>query len=66
MSNVSHNETMVSWKNFLEKLIDDFKDKGYIFNHIAEMHIITIANKKMTLGERRSHESPWTLRYPGA
>ena len=22
--------------------------------------------KKMALGERRSRESPWTLRYPGS
>ena len=36
---------MISWKKFLEKLIDAFKDKGYNFNHIAEMHIITKANK---------------------
>ena len=36
---------MIPWKKILEKVIDDFKDKGYIFNHIAEMHIITIAHK---------------------
>ena len=45
MSNVSDNETMISWKLFLEKVIDDFKDKGYTFNHIAGMHNITITNK---------------------
>ena len=44
MSNVSDNETMISWKNFLMKVIVDFKDKGYNFSHIAEMPIITIAN----------------------
>ena len=27
------------------KMIDDFEDKGDTSNHIAEMHIITIANK---------------------
>ena len=26
------------------KVIDDFKDKGYTFNHIAEVPIMTIAN----------------------
>ena len=26
-------------------MIDDFKDEGYTFNHIAKMHIITIAKK---------------------
>ena len=41
MSNVSDNKTRISWKNFLEKIIGDFKDKGYTFSHIAETHIIT-------------------------
>ena len=36
---------MISRKNFLMKVIDDFKDKRYTFNLIAEMHIITIAIK---------------------
>ena len=46
MSNVSAKKTMISWKNFLMNVIDDFKDKDYTFSHIAEMHIITIANKR--------------------
>ena len=45
MSKLSGNKTMISWKNFLGKVIDDFKDKGYTINHIAGMHIITKANK---------------------
>ena len=44
-SKLSDNKTKIPWKNFLAKMIDDFKDKGYTFNHIAEMHIITIAKK---------------------
>ena len=36
---------MISWPNFSEKVIDDFKNNGYTFNQIAEMKIITIANK---------------------
>ena len=36
---------MISWSTFLEKVIDDFKNNGYTFNHIAELNIITIANK---------------------
>ena len=44
-SKLYDNQTMIPWKNFLMKLIDHFKDKRYTFNHIAEMHIITIANK---------------------
>ena len=45
MSDVSDNKTMISRKKFLAKVIDDFKNKGYTFNLIAEMHIITKANK---------------------
>ena len=36
---------MITWKNFLENVIDDFKYEGYTSNHIAELHIITTANK---------------------
>ena len=44
MSILSDNRTMISWKIFLEKVIEDFEDKGYNSNQIAEMHIKTIAN----------------------
>ena len=44
-SKLSDNKTLITWKNFLEKVIDDFKDKGYNFNQIAEMQIMTTANK---------------------
>ena len=36
---------MCFWNNFSDKLINDFKGKGYTFNHIAETNILTIANK---------------------
>ena len=36
---------MISWSTFLEKVIDDFEIKGYTFDHIAEMQIVTMANK---------------------
>ena len=36
---------MISWRNYLENVIDDFKNKGYKFNHIEEMNNITISNK---------------------
>ena len=29
----------------MEKVIDDFKNKGYNFNHIEEMNIMTVSNK---------------------
>ena len=32
---------MCCWYKFLENGIIDFKDKRYIFNHIAEMNKIT-------------------------
>ena len=44
-SKLIDNKTMISWSNFLEKMKDDFKDKGYTFNHIAELNNLTIANK---------------------
>ena len=44
-SKLFDNKRMNPWKNFLKKVIDDFKDKGYNFNHIAEMHVTTTANK---------------------
>ena len=42
---LSDKKAMIPWKIFLEKVNDAFKYKGYNFNHIAEMHIITIANE---------------------
>ena len=42
---LSDNKTMCYWQNFLEKANNDLKNKGYTFNHIAEMNIIAIANK---------------------
>ena len=44
-SKLSDNKTMISWKNFLMKVIDDFVEKDYNFSHKAEKHIITIAHK---------------------
>ena len=36
---------MHCWEKFIENVIKDFKQKGYRFNHIAEINIITIADK---------------------
>ena len=44
-SNFFDNKTIISWQNFLENVFDDFKNKGYNFNHFEEMNLITIANK---------------------
>ena len=48
MFKLSDNKTMIPEKNFLEKVIDHFKNKGYNFNHVAAMHNITIAKKMDT------------------
>ena len=36
---------MCYWHKFLQNVVRDFKDKGYNFNHIAEMNIKTIVKK---------------------
>ena len=36
---------MISLSSFLDQVFSDFKDNGNNFNHIAEMNILTIANK---------------------
>ena len=38
-------KTMYSSQKFLENAFKAFNNKGYVFKHIAELHIITIANK---------------------
>ena len=45
-SKLPDNKTLITWKSWLEEVFDGLKNKGYTFNHIAQMHIITIANKK--------------------
>ena len=56
---------MISWKNFMENVIDDFKDKGYTFAYIAEKHIITTVNKKDMLYDfylkHNMHAIEWKL-----
>ena len=46
MSELYSIKTMCFWYRFLEQVIKDFKDEGYIFNHIAEINIITTVNKR--------------------
>ena len=45
MSKLSDYKAVCFWRNFPEKVINDFKNKGYNFNHNTEMNIITIAKK---------------------
>ena len=44
-SKLSDSKTMCSWQKILVKMIDGFKNKGYNFNHIAQIKIITMADK---------------------
>ena len=44
-SNLFSNKTMISWKKYLENVIDDFGKKGYKFNTIEKLKIITKSNK---------------------
>ena len=43
---LTKNKTMVLWKNFVENLINNFKNIGYDFSHISQMNIIIVCNKK--------------------
>ena len=44
-SNLFDIKTMISWKNYLENVIDVFGKRGYKFNHIEELNVITISKK---------------------
>ena len=44
-SKLADNKTRCSWYKVLQNVSNDFKIKGYNFNHIAEMNAITIAKK---------------------
>ena len=44
-SKLSDNKTMCFWYKYSENVLIDVKNKGYNFNHIAGMNIITISNK---------------------
>ena len=64
-SKLSDKKTLIPWKSRLEEVIDDLKNKGYTFNQIAEMHIITIANKLVMSYvfyiEHNMHAVEWKL-----
>ena len=44
-SNLFNNKTMMSWKKYLENVIDNFKNERYDFNPIKEKSIISKSNK---------------------
>ena len=39
-------KTSISWSNYLREVIDNIKEEGCHFNHIAEIDIITLAHKR--------------------
>ena len=41
-SKLTDNKTKVSWKIFVEKTINNFKNEGYDFSHISQMNIIIV------------------------
>ena len=36
---------MVSWKFFVENVINNFKNEGFDFSHISQMNFIVVCNK---------------------
>ena len=46
MTDLINNTTNISWSSYLREAIIRFKKEGYHFNHIAEMHIVTLAHKR--------------------
>ena len=40
------NKTCISWSNYLRDAINNLKEEGYRFSHIAEMDIIILAHKR--------------------
>ena len=59
--------TNISYSNYLSEAINNLKEEGYHFNHIAEMDIITLAHKRqMTYDFYLKHNMPTFERKPNA
>ena len=65
MTDMTNNTTNISWSNYLREAIDSLKKEGYLFDHINEMDIITLAHKRdLTYGFYLKHNMPafeWKL-----
>ena len=46
MTGMIDNGTCISWSNYFGDAINILKTEGYVFDHIAEMDIITLAHKR--------------------
>ena len=44
-SKLRDKNTMVYWRIFVEKVINNFKNEGYDFSHVSQMIIIIVCNK---------------------
>ena len=42
---ITDHKTMVSWKRFVENVINIFKNDGFDSSHISQMIIIIVCNK---------------------
>ena len=64
-SNLTDNTTMISRKNYVENVFNNFKNDGYDFKHISQMIIIIVCNKMdMTYDFYIKHNMPgveWKL-----
>ena len=59
MTSMIDNRTNISWPNCLRDAIHILKEEGYNFNYVAEMDIITLAQKRdMTYGYYLKHNLP--------
>ena len=60
------NRTFISWSNYLRGAINNLKEEGNDFSHLAEMDIITLAHKRdMTCVFYLKHNTPafeWKLK----
>ena len=46
VSKLFTNDTVCDWKGFLNNVISDFNDKGYVYSHTSKMFIITHNHRK--------------------
>ena len=42
---LTDNQTLISWKFYVENMINSFRNDGFDFSHISQMSIITVCNK---------------------
>ena len=46
MTGMIDDRTFISWSNYFRDAMNNIKERGYHFNRIAEMDIITLAHKR--------------------